>query len=167
MILPIIKYNEVDKLRMISKKIDKKYPNLMELINNMWDTLYDSNGVGLAASQVGVPIRLFIVDASIIKKGYKKVFINPEIELYGKQIKDRESCLSLPKLSVNVDRYSNVKIKYYDKDWNYHEENLDSDEYVYISRIIQHEYDHLDGKLIIDNLSYFSKMKYYIKNNLL
>lgn len=169
MVLPIINYKDVSKLRFISEKVNKDYPDLNKLINNMWDTLLFNNGVGLAAPQVDNKIRLFIINFSVLYGyNFKKVFINPIIETYGHEIIKNEMCLSIPNLDVDIIRYSNVRIKYYDENWEYHDDTYGKNEKeYYISRIIQHENDHLNGKLIIDNLTFYGKMEYYIKNNII
>jgi len=143
-------------LRKKAKTIDKDYEGLQEVIENMWETMYYSDGVGLAAPQVGLSIRIFIVDASSGAdeepelKDFKKVFINPEIiEISGEEWIMNEGCLSLPEIREDVLRPDKVRIKYFDEDFMEHEEEFMG----FAGRVIQHEYDHLDGILFIDYLS--------------
>lgn len=143
-------------LRKKAKEIDKDDPKLKEIIENMWETMYYSDGVGLAAPQVGLSIRLFVVDASSGAdeepelKDFKKVFINPEIiETAGDEWVMNEGCLSLPEIREDVTRPDEVTLRYFDEDFNEHEETFKG----FAGRVIQHEYDHLEGKLFIDYLS--------------
>lgn len=143
-------------LRKKAKNIEKDNPQLKEIIENMWETMYYSDGVGLAAPQVGKSIRLFMIDASSAAdeepelKDFKKVFINPEIiETFGEDWVMNEGCLSLPEIREDVTRKNEVRIKYFDADFNEHEEVYKG----FAGRVIQHEYDHLEGKLFIDYLS--------------
>jgi peptide deformylase len=160
MILPIVSYgNRI--LKQESEEIDENYEGLEELISNMWETLYATEGVGLAAPQVNKSIRLFVIDAKHVIDGYKKVFINPIIEeYYGEDIEMREGCLSLPGLSEIVKRKSGLRISYYDENWEYYEDEYKSDDNennALIARMIQHEYDHIEGILYIDRISNFRK----------
>lgn len=143
-------------LRKKAKEIDPGMENLNEIIANMWETMYYSDGVGLAAPQVGMSIRLFVVDASSGAdeepelKDFKKVFINPEIiELSGDDWVMNEGCLSLPEIREDVTRPDIVRIKYFDENFVEHEDVFKG----FAGRVIQHEYDHLEGKLFIDYLS--------------
>jgi peptide deformylase len=143
-------------LRKRAKKIENNSEELKEIIENMWETMYYSDGVGLAAPQVGKSIRLFIIDASSGAdeepelEGFKKVFINPEIvELSGDEWIMNEGCLSLPEIREDVTRPDRVKIKYLDENFEEHVEEYKG----FAGRVIQHEYDHLDGILFIDLLS--------------
>ena len=157
--LPIVAYGH-PTLRKVSKDIDKDYPGLDELIEDMFETMYTSVGVGLAAPQINKSIRLFIVDASPYAEDYqeakdfKKVFINPKIvEESGDEWIFNEGCLSIPHIREDINRKSQVKIRYFDRDFNPHEE-------VYtgvLGRIIQHEYDHLEGILFTDKTSPLKK----------
>ena len=147
-------------LRKKAKPVDKDYEGLKEIIENMWETMYYSDGVGLAAPQVGLSIRIFIVDASSGAdeepelEGFKKVFINPEIiETSGEEWIMNEGCLSLPEIREDVERPDVVRIKYFDENFEKHEEEYKG----FAGRIIQHEYDHLDGILFIDYLSPLKK----------
>jgi len=151
-------------LRTMGKDIDKDYPNLEELIENMFETMYNASGVGLAAPQIGLPIRLFIIDASPfaepdddgnvdeMAKGlenFKKVFINAEIiNEEGEEWGFEEGCLSIPKIREEVFREEKIRMTYYDENWNFHDEEFDG----FAARIIQHEYDHIDGVLFTDHL---------------
>lgn len=143
-------------LRKTAKKIDKDSETLHEIIENMWETMYYSDGVGLAAPQVGLSIRLFLVDATTGAdeepelKDFKKVFINPEIiETSGEEWVMNEGCLSLPEIREDVTRPDIVRIKYFDENFIEHEKVFKG----FAGRVIQHEYDHLDGVLFIDYLS--------------
>jgi len=153
MILPIYAYG-CPVLRKVGSDIQADYPNLKELIDNMYETMYDSNGIGLAAPQIGLPIRLFIVDGSPIDdiepQGFKQTFINPVIvEEWGEAWKYEEGCLSIPTVHENVLRKPELKIKYYDEQFQLHEKSFKG----MAARIIQHEYDHIEGKLFIDHIS--------------
>lgn len=143
-------------LRRVAKEIKKDDPKLNEIIENMWETMYYSDGVGLAAPQVGLSIRLFVIDASSGAdeepelEGFKKVFINPEIiETAGEEWVMNEGCLSLPEIREDVSRPDEVTIRYFDENFVEHEEAYRG----FAGRVIQHEYDHLDGKLFVDYLS--------------
>jgi len=156
---PIVAYGHPN-LRKISEEIDENYPDLNKLIEDMFETMYDSNGVGLAAPQINLQIRLFIIDASPYaekipeEKELKKVFLNPIIEdESGEFWSFEEGCLSIPEIHEEVKRKSKVKISYYDQNWNYFEEEYSG----ILGRIIQHEYDHLEGKLFVDKISPLKK----------
>ncbi len=143
-------------LRKKAKNIDKDDPKLKEIIENMWETMYYSDGVGLAAPQVGKSIRLFLIDASSGAdeepelEGFKKVFINAElIETSGEEWVMNEGCLSLPEIREDVTRKDEVRIHYFDENFVEHEETFKG----FAGRVIQHEYDHLEGVLFIDYLS--------------
>jgi peptide deformylase len=164
MILPIVAYGD-PVLKKESEEINKDYPQLNELIANMFETMYNAKGVGLAAPQIGKSIRLFVVDGSPFAdleeedefdpraegiENFKKVFINPIIEEEsGQKWAFEEGCLSIPKIRENVFRKENLVITYFDENWNFHEESYSG----YAARIIQHEYDHIDGILFTDHLS--------------
>ncbi|MBS9768935.1 MAG: peptide deformylase [Flavobacteriaceae bacterium] len=152
MILPIYIYGH-PVLRKMCSPIEKDYPQLNELIDNMFETMYNANGVGLAAPQIGKDIRLFIVDASPFSEdepeleGFKKVFINAEItDRQGDEWSMDEGCLSIPGLNAPVSRQDEITITYYDENWEQHTETLKG----YAARIIQHEYDHIEGILFPD-----------------
>nr|WP_321354948.1 peptide deformylase [uncultured Draconibacterium sp.] len=143
-------------LRKKAKTIEKDHPKLDEIIENMWETMYYSDGVGLAAPQVGLSIRMFVIDASSGAdeepelEGFKKVFINPEIiETKGDEWTMNEGCLSLPEIREDIDRPDEVTIKYQDEKFVEHTETYKG----FAGRVIQHEYDHLEGVLFVDHLS--------------
>jgi peptide deformylase len=162
-ILPIEAYGS-KVLRKMGEDIDKDYPHLEELIENMFETMYNASGVGLAAPQIGLPIRLFIIDASPfaepdddgnvdeMAKGlenFKKIFINAEIiHEEGEEWGFEEGCLSIPKIREEVFREEKIRMTYYDENWKFHDEEFDG----FAARIIQHEYDHIDGILFTDHL---------------
>ena len=162
MILPIIGYGN-PVLKRKAEKISEKYPNLNNLIKDMWETMYNAKGVGLAAPQVGFSIRLFIVDTSPFSddetmdddeiemiNSFKKVMINPIIiKESGKEWDFNEGCLSIPDLRADIRRSEKIIIKYYDEYFNLFEESYEG----IIARVIQHEYDHIEGILFTDKLS--------------
>ena len=140
MILPIVPYGN-SMLRRRCDNIEKGYPNLLSIIDNMWITMFASNGIGLAAPQVNLPIRLFIVET------IKKVFINPEIiDRSLDTCLMKEGCLSIPGIGENIERSSRITIKYRDEDYKLHKDSFEGID----ARVIQHEYDHIEGKLFID-----------------
>jgi peptide deformylase len=162
MILPIVAYGS-PILRMVSKEIDKDYPGLEKFIEDMWETMYASNGVGLAAPQVNKDVRLFVIDSSQIfenqdeeekgkypdEPGVKKVFINANItSLNGREWVYNEGCLSIPKIREDITRNEEITIEYYDEFFEHHVETFNG----LTARIILHEYDHIEGKLFIDYL---------------
>lgn len=158
--LPIFIYGN-PLLRKISEDIDKSYPGLDGLIEDMYDTMYDSNGVGLAAPQIGKNIRLIVIDANPYAetypdgKDFKTVLINPQIiEFSGKEWQMNEGCLSVPELREDVVRSEKILLEYYDRDFQFHTEAFDGIR----SRIIQHEYDHLEGILFTDRISPIRKI---------
>lgn len=153
--LPIIAYGD-PVLKKVAADIDENYPDLKILINNMFETMYAASGVGLAAPQVGLPIRLFVIDASPFGedeealKGFKKVFINPVIqEESGEKWEFNEGCLSIPDIRENVSRHKDLKISYFDEDFNFNEATFTG----LAARVIQHEYDHIQGKLFTDRIN--------------
>ena len=157
MILPIIAYGD-PVLRKMGEEIDKNYPDLEKLIADMFETMEKAKGVGLAAPQVGKAIRLFVVDGSPFAeddehpelKDFRKVFINAKItEEKGDEWKYNEGCLSIPKIREDVSRKPTIKIKYLDENFVQHEETFTG----IPARIIEHEYDHIDGKLFIDRIN--------------
>lgn len=168
MILPIYIYGQ-PVLRKVAKDIDvENYPNLNELIYNMFETMYDAEGIGLAAPQVGLDQRIFVVDLDHVSdedtpefKGFKKVFINAQIiERDGDIEMIEEGCLSIPGIHEKVPRESKITIKYLD-------ENLEEkvEEYSdFFARVIQHEYDHIEGILFVDKISPLRKRM--VKNKL-
>jgi len=155
MILPIKKYGN-SVLRKKSINTSKDYPKLEELINDMFDTLENSKGIGLSAHQVGLNLNLFIVDTTFldIDEKFKKVFINSKItNESGEEVLIEEGCLSFPDIFESVYRKPNIKISYYDENFDSHDEDFDG----IIARIIQHEYDHINGILLIDRISPIKK----------
>jgi len=160
MILPIVAYGH-PTLRRIAGEIDPDYPGLDELIENMFETMYHSEGVGLAAPQVNHGIRLFIIDASPYEmdnpelKGFRKVFINPHIiEESGEEVVFNEGCLSIPKIREDVLRKPRIRIQYRDREFKPHDEIYEG----IPARIIQHEFDHLEAKLFVDRINPLRKM---------
>lgn len=167
MILPVVAYGN-PILRKMCDDITPDYPALDKLIADMWETMYNSNGVGLAAPQINRGIRLFVVDTEQIvenfdeedKKEYpneqpiKQVFINAHIvEESGDEWPYNEGCLSIPKIREDVYRAAKVKLRYVDEDFKEHEKEFDG----ITARVILHEYDHIDGKLFIDYLKPIKK----------
>lgn len=153
MILPIYAFGQ-PVLRKKSDPITPEYENLHSLIENMFETMYESNGIGLAAPQIGLPIRLFIVDGSEIEDiqpaNFKDVFINPTIlEEFGAEWDFEEGCLSIPDIRENVRRKGDVTIHYFDANWQEHTRTFGG----MAARIIQHEYDHIEGILFTDRIS--------------
>ncbi|MEL6389220.1 MAG: peptide deformylase [Bacteroidota bacterium] len=152
MILPVYAYGH-SVLKKMAAPIEASYPELDLLIENMWETMYYAKGIGLAAPQIGRSIRLFLVDTAQIKDaeepGIKKVFINPEIiSEDGDDWAYEEGCLSIPRLNGDVERPEHVTIRYQDENWDEHEETYSGMN----ARVIQHEYDHIDGILFIEKL---------------
>ncbi|SIQ39323.1 peptide deformylase [Maribacter ulvicola] len=166
MILPIIAYGN-PVLRKVADDIDEDYPKLKDLIANMWETMYNASGVGLAAPQIGLPIRIFLVDTTPFSgdedlskdeqkqlDGFKRVFINATIEEEtGEEWAFNEGCLSIPDVREDVNRKGTIKITYLDENFNKHEETYDG----LLARVIQHEYDHIEGVLFTDKLSALKK----------
>lgn len=155
MILPIYVYGQ-PVLRKVAVDITKDYEGLQEFITNMWETMYKSDGVGLAAPQVGKSIRIFVIDTEPFSeddpslKDFKKVFINAHItERTEDEVAFTEGCLSLPNIREEVLRPSKVRIEYYDENWQFHDEYIEGVR----ARVVQHEYDHLDGIMFVDRLS--------------
>lgn len=166
MIIPIVAYGD-PVLKKRAADIAKDYPKLDEIISNMYETMYASHGVGLAAPQIGLAIRLFVVDGSVFAdeeeklKNFKQVFINPVIKQEkGNPWKFNEGCLSIPGIREDVSRNEELLIEYYDGQWNFHQEKYNG----IAARIIQHEYDHIEGVLFVDRLSPLRKR--LLKNRL-
>jgi peptide deformylase len=166
MILPVVAYGD-PVLKKRASSISKDYPKINSLISDMYDTMYGANGVGLAAPQIGLSIRLFLVDTepfsvdeslsdnekSKLKK-FKRTFINPEIiEESGEEWVFNEGCLSIPGVREDVTRKSQIKIRFQDENFVTKTESFDG----LIARVIQHEYDHIEGVLFTDKLSNFKK----------
>ncbi|MDR2962446.1 MAG: peptide deformylase [Bacteroidales bacterium] len=159
MIKPIFLYGN-GVLRKASENIDNKYPNLSTVITDMYETMDNADGVGLAAPQVGLPIRVFVVDGTGFADKYpdaadfRQVFINPQIlERSGKEWLFNEGCLSLPTLHEDIARPETVIIRYFDETFNEKTETFSG----ICARIIQHEYDHLEGKMFIDHVNALKK----------
>ena len=166
MLLPIIAYGH-PVLKRKAEVINKDYPKLLELIDNMFETMYNANGVGIAAPQIGLSVRLFIVDTNPFSedeslsdedrselKSFKKTFINPEIlDENGDEWSFEEGCLSIPNIRESVLRQESIKIQYFDENFNKHIESYNG----LLARVIQHEYDHIEGILFTDKLSSFKK----------
>ena len=168
MILPIVAYGD-PVLRKTGIDITSDYPGLSKLIEDMWETMYESNGVGLAAPQVNKSIRLFVVDSAQVfthmnedgeeikypdAPGVKQVFINAHIkELEGDEWTYNEGCLSIPKIREDIIRQSVVTLEFCDENFQQHMRTF----FGISARIILHEYDHIDGKLFIDHISPFKR----------
>ena len=168
MILPIVAYGH-PVLRTVATEITESYPDLPRLIEDMWETMYASNGVGLAAPQVNRGVRLFVMDSAQIfanrdeedeednypdAPGTKKLFINPQVvELHGEDWAYNEGCLSIPKIREDIYRAEEVTLEYQDEHFKKHTKTFNG----ITARIILHEYDHIEGKLFIDYLSPLKK----------
>lgn len=169
MVLPVIAYGD-PVLRKVGEEITKDYPGLQDIIANMFDTMHNALGVGLAAPQVGKSIRLFIVDTKPFSErendddeddefsaeeleqlsNFRKVFINAKImEEEGKEWAFNEGCLSIPKIREDVLRKPNIRIQYFDENFNFFDETYEG----LAARVIQHEFDHIEGKLFTDKVS--------------
>jgi len=153
MIYPIVAYGD-PVLKKKAGEIDKNYPRLDTLIEDMYSTMYQSRGVGLAAPQIGLSIRLFITDGAPFEEeevmDFKEVFINPVLKSEGGTLwKFNEGCLSIPHIREDVQRKEEVLIEYYDAEWNFKSVTFTG----LAARIIQHEYDHLEGILFTDRIS--------------
>jgi peptide deformylase len=158
MILKIVGYGH-PALRRENKEIDADFPNLQELIDNMYETMYNAHGVGLAGPQVNVPYRIFVVDGEAMQDiaeegesmaGFKKVFINPQkVDELGTPWSFEEGCLSIPDIREEVKRPDTLTLRYQDADLKEHTETFTGLK----ARILQHEYDHLEGVLFTDYLS--------------
>ncbi|MFM1745965.1 MAG: hypothetical protein RLZZ630_1902 [Bacteroidota bacterium] len=153
MIYPIVAYGD-PVLRKKGTAIDRSYPELEKLVENMFKTMYHSSGVGLAAPQIGLPIRLFVIDATPFKDeeptadGFKRIFINAEmLDEKGDKKRFNEGCLSIPGVRGDVERKPEITIRYQDLNFDTHTETYGGIQ----ARIIQHEYDHIEGKLFIDH----------------
>lgn len=160
MILPITAYGH-PTLKKVAQDIDKDYPNLDKLIDDMFETMYYSKGVGLAAPQIDQSIRLLVIDATPYgddfaeAKNFKKVMINARIiEESGVEWAFNEGCLSVPDIREDVMRKPKIRIKYFDQNFNEFEEEYEG----VAARIIQHEYDHLEGVLFVERLAPLKKM---------
>ncbi len=156
MLLPIYLYGH-PVLRAETDEITPDYPDLKKLIADMWETMYHSEGVGLAAPQIGRSIRLIVLDGSVLAddfpecKDSKMVLINPELDVIEDMdpVSRAEGCLSIPGLSENVKRVEHVRLNWLDEDFVEHEKEFTG----FLSRIIQHEYDHLEGEVYTDHIA--------------
>lgn len=155
MILPIFLYGQ-PVLRKEGEDVPKDYPELKQLVANMFETMYNADGVGLAAPQVGLSLRMFVIDADVVGddcpecKGFKRVMINPDIyELSEEEITIEEGCLSFPGLHEKVSRASTIRVRYLDENMEEHDEYVEG----FAARVVQHEYEHLEGHVFIDNIS--------------
>ena len=165
--LPVYLYGH-PVLRNVSEDITPEYEGLRELVGNMYETMYASDGVGLAAPQIGRNDRIIVIDASPLEEsfpelaGKKLTLINPRLEvLDGEEVTRGEGCLSLPGLSENVKRVEHVRLRWLDEDFKEHEEEFEG----FFARILQHEYDHLEGKVYIDRISPIRKQLIRTKLN--
>jgi peptide deformylase len=143
-------------LKKVAEEIDQDYPDLQKLIDDLFDTMYHSEGLGLAAPQIGKSIRIFVIDGAPVGEEepelatFKRAFINAHIiEKSGEQLPMNEGCLSIPNLREEVKRESHIRIRYFDETWKYHDDVFEG----YKARIIQHEYDHTDGILFVDRIN--------------
>ncbi len=154
MIYPIVAYGD-PVLRKVAQNIDKEGNiDIKKLVEDMFETMHAANGIGLAAPQIGLSLRLFVVDGSGTEdeeiKDFKQVFINAQLlNEEGEKWAFEEGCLSIPNIREDVMRPAKLRIRYHDLDWNLHEEEYEGMK----ARVIQHEYDHIQGVLFIDHLS--------------
>ena len=175
MILPIYIYGQ-PVLRKVAEDVTPEYPELKTLIANMFETLDASNGVGLAAPQIGLAIRVVVIDLDVLSeefpeyKGFRKAFINAHILEYddeSEKASSEEGCLSIPGISEKVTRPTRIHVKYMDEDFNEHDEWIEG----YLARVMQHEFDHLEGTMFVDRVSPLrknmiaGKLKSIIKGN--
>jgi peptide deformylase len=171
--LPVYIYND-KVLSQVGETVDKDYPNLNQLISDMFETMIGASGIGLTAHQIGIPLRLFVIDITCYKEGdeslegFKKVFINSEIiEEEGEEVEIKEGCLSLPGLHLEIKRKSKVKLKYLDENFVEHEEWFEG----LAARCIQHEHDHTNGVLFVKRVPELrrrliqSKLQKIVKRN--
>jgi len=164
--LPVYIYGH-PVLRRETIPLTKDYPDLLKLIDDMFETMYAAEGCGLAAPQVGLSIKLVVIDTDVLKEQFpeckdrKLVLINPEIEvLDGEEVSRSEGCLSLPGLSENVNRVEHIRLRWLDENFVAHEEEMSG----FLSRCVQHEVDHLNGKVYMDHVS--TTRKLLIRNKL-
>jgi peptide deformylase len=167
MVLPVLAYGH-PMLRKVCNEIAPDYPELDKLINDMWETMYYTNGVGIAAPQVNKPVRIFVIDTIQVVEGFdeedkkeypnevaiKKVFINAQkVEETGKHWAYNEGCLSIPKVREDINRPAQVTMRWMDENFIEHEETFSG----ITARVILHEYDHIEGKLFIDYVAPLKK----------
>lgn len=155
MILPIYLYGQ-PVLRKEAEEVPTDYSDLKQLVSNMYETMYNADGVGLAAPQVGLSLRLLVIDADVMKddfpecKGFKRAMINPVfLERSEEEVSMEEGCLSLPGIHEKVSRSVRVRVKYLDENLNEHDEIVEG----FAARVVQHECEHLEGHVFIDNIS--------------
>ena len=155
MILPIYLYGQ-PVLKKVTEDIDANYPNLKELIENMFETMHHASGIGLAAPQIGLAIRLVVVDLDVLAedepefKDFRRVYINAHIiEVSDETDTMEEGCLSLPGIHEKVTRPARIHVKYLDENFVEHDEWVEG----YLARVMQHEFDHLEGKVFSDRIS--------------
>jgi len=164
MIYPIVAYGD-PVLKKQAQDIVQGETDVKQLVSDMFETMYEANGIGLAAPQIGKSLRLFVVDGTEVDEpgleGFKMAFINPEIlEEEGAEWGYEEGCLSIPHIREEIKRQPTLRIRYFDEEWQEHEKTFDG----MAARIIQHEYDHIEGVLFTDYLSAFKKR--LLKNKL-
>lgn len=157
MVLPIYIYGQ-PVLRKVAQDIEADYPDLKELIGNMWETLAASEGIGLAAPQIGKDIRVVVIDLDLLAedmpeyKGFRHVYINPhitEVDEDSEKNSMEEGCLSVPGIHEKVTRPTRIHVQYLDENFQPHDEWVEG----YLSRVMQHEFDHLEGKMFVDRIS--------------
>ena len=155
MILPIYVYGQ-PVLREVAEDIPADYPNLKELIADMFETMDHAEGVGLAAPQIGLPVRVVVINLDVLSddlpeyKGFRRAYINAHILEVGGELESmEEGCLSLPGIHETVKRGNKIRVKYLDENLEEHDEVVEG----YLARVMQHEFDHLDGKVFVDHIS--------------
>jgi peptide deformylase len=174
MILPIYTYGQ-PVLRKKAEIVGQDYPDLKKLISNMFETMYNAEGIGLAAPQIGLSIRLLVIDAGAVSdnhpecKGFKRILINPEITEFSADTNSlEEGCLSFPGIHEKVSRATSIHVRYRDEDFNEREETFGG----FAARVVQHECEHLEGEVFIDGISPIrrqlnkSKLNNIIKGNI-
>lgn len=155
MILPVYLYGQ-PVLRQKAEEVPADYPNLKQLVADMFETMYRAEGVGLAAPQVGLSLRLLVIDADVLKddfpecKGFKRTMVNPVfLERSPEEVSMEEGCLSLPGVHEKVARSTRIRVRYFDEEMKEHEEVIEG----WAARVVQHECEHLEGHVFIDNIS--------------
>lgn len=155
MVLAVYLYGQ-PVLRKKAEEVPADYPDLKQLVSNMYETMYKADGVGLAGPQVGLSLRLLVIDADVVKddfpecKGFKRTMINPVfIERSEETVSMEEGCLSFPGIHEKVARSVKIRVRYFDEEWKEHDEVIEG----YAARVVQHECEHLEGHVFIDNVS--------------
>lgn len=156
MILPVYLYGH-PVIRKVAEPIDATYPDLSKLIADMYETMYATDGIGLAAPQIGRSIRVVVIDVDVLSDvhpelaGVKMTLINPTLEVLedGKKCSSEEGCLSVPGIHESVTRIEKIHLHWFDENFEEHDEIIEG----YLARVVQHEYDHLEGKVFIDHIS--------------